>query len=666
VTIQLANAARLALEAAATAWAPPPPVDLNSWAEDNIAFTERESPFPGRYNADLFPFFTEILRALGPDDPCRTVSFVKSAQLGGTVLANIFLLGTSDLDPGDFLYVHPTEDNARRWSKLKLAPMLKSSTALRRLFPEKSRDGADSLLYKERADGRGSILVSGANSPSSLSQVSMRRQVQDDLAKWEMNAAGDPEMQADSRSQAFEFAKIYKASTPLVLPGCRITRNYEAGSRERFHVPCPHCGTMQPLEWPQFRVDEEQPERSAFLCSAADCGGLIEEHHRPAILRRGTWVAENPAAAREHRSFHLWSAYSRLQSFERIARGFLKSRGEPEAEKTFWNDVLGLAYQVKGEAPPWEALRDRADAHGHRRATIPAWCLVVTVGVDCQGDRVEWQALGWSRDGRRAVIDAGVIDGHISEDACRQRLDRLVATTWRHGSGRDLGIDMLAIDGNAFTEDVWDWARRHPASRVIMVRGVDSEAAPLIAKVKRERNPKTGKVLKYSSRFYHFATSVLKMALYRNLPKTDPQERGFVQFPQKLDDEYFRQLTSERRIEKKTRRGFIVHEWVKDSGQANEMLDTHLQAEAAAIRYGIRSMPDARWDFLESERAMPPAGAQIDLEDLLLGGGPASAPTPPAAKPAAPAAPTPATATAERATGTSLADRLARLNRPGE
>jgi hypothetical protein len=123
------------------------------------------------------------------------------------------------MDPGDFLYVHPTENNAQRWSKMKLVPMLKGTTALRTLFPMKARDGSDSVLYKERIDGKGAIQISGANSPASLSQVTMKRQVQDDLAKWEMNNAGDPETQADSRSQAHEFAKILKVSTPLVDPG---------------------------------------------------------------------------------------------------------------------------------------------------------------------------------------------------------------------------------------------------------------------------------------------------------------------------------------------------------------------------------------------------------------------------------------------------------------
>lgn len=617
MTILLANPRRIALAAELAAITPPPPVDYEQWAVDNITFSDRESPFPGRYNPDLFPYFAEILRALGPDDPCRIVSLAKSAQLGGTILANLFTLGSLDMDPSDFLYVHPTEDNARRWSKLKLAPMLKGSTALRRLFPEKSRDGADNILFKERVDGRGSLLISGANSPSSLSQVSMRRQVQDDLAKWEMNTAGDPEGQADSRSQAFEFAKIFKVSTPLIAPGCRITKSFEAGSQEFLNVPCPHCGTMQTLDWSQFQIDEDQPERAAFLCVAADCGGLIEEHHRTAIVARGIWIARNPKAAREHRSFHLWSAYSRLQSFERIARSWLKARGSPDAEKTFYNDVLGLAYRVKGEAPAWEGLRDRASETGHRRATIPARGLVVTVGVDVQGNRVEWQAVAWGRSSRY-VVDHGVIDGHITDDSARDGLDQLLRRQWRHASGRDLGIDMLAIDGNAWTEDVWEWARRHPASRVIMVRGVASESAPLIAKVKRERNSRTGRLLKYSGRFYNFATSVLKMALYRNLAKLDPLERGYVGLPKGLDDEYFRQLTSEQRVERKKRNGFVTYEWVKDPDLANEMLDTHLQAEAAAIKYGLRNLPDAAWDHLEAERGMPPGGAQGDLEDLMM------------------------------------------------
>jgi phage terminase large subunit GpA-like protein len=613
--IVLANFTRIARQVLADVLRPPPPVDYEAWAREHIVFSERESQYPGPYNSDLFPFFAEILKALGPEDPCRTVTFLKSAQLGGTVLANIFTLGSLDLDPNDMMYVHPTEDNARRWSRLKLSPMMKNSARLRLVFPERTREAGDSTLFKERVDGRGSLTISGASSSASLSQVTMFRQVQDDLAKWDMNNAGDPETQADSRSRAVEFAKIFKISTPLVLPGCRITRQFEAGSQEEYHVPCPHCGHEQTLDWENFlsNLDEDRPENACFSC--IECGGVIQEFHRPEMMRRGRWIARNPGALRHHRSFTLWSAYSRLQSFERIAREWISARGAPDAEKTFFNDTVGRAYQVQGEAPPWEEIRNRADGSEFTRGRIPAWGLLVTVGVDVQKDRVEWQAVCWSRDGRRAIIDHDTIAGHVTDEACREGLDRLLRATWRHQSGRDIGVDMLAIDGNAWTEDVFGWVRRHPASQVIMVRGVAGDNAPLIAKVQRERSHHTGKPLKYRSRFFNFGTSVLKMAFYRNLLKTDEAERGFVAIPSGMGDEFFKQLTAERRVSRKKRDGFTDYRWEKHY-EANEALDTHLQAEAAAIKFGIRGIAESAWDRFEAERATPSAEAQLDLEDM--------------------------------------------------
>src|SRR5262249_21011118 len=160
------------------------------------------------------------------------------------------------------------------------------------------------------------ILISGANSPASLSQVSMHRQLQDDLSKWEMNTAGDPESQADNRSRADEFAKIFKTSTPLIEPGCRISHNFREGSQEHPYVPCPHCRHMQVLEWENMLAasDLAHPERAHFTCIA--CARPIEEHHRTEMLAAFEWRAHNWSAARHHRSFWIWSAYSVLQSWE--------------------------------------------------------------------------------------------------------------------------------------------------------------------------------------------------------------------------------------------------------------------------------------------------------------------------------------------------------------
>ena len=135
IRIDVANAARIADEVAAAVWTPPPPVDYLAWAERNIVFSETDSPIPGPYNRDLFYYFDEVLRALSPDDPCRIVTLMGSAQIGKTVVANIFCAGSVAMDPGHFLYVHPTEDNAVRWSKMKLAPLLRGTAALTAIFP---------------------------------------------------------------------------------------------------------------------------------------------------------------------------------------------------------------------------------------------------------------------------------------------------------------------------------------------------------------------------------------------------------------------------------------------------------------------------------------------------------------------------------------------------
>lgn len=618
--VNTANAEALAMEVLADVLTPPPDVDYLDWAERNIVFTKRESPFPGPYNRELFPYFDEILSALSPSDPCRVVTIMKSAQLGGTVVANIFTLGSMEMDPSDILYVHPTENNAARWSKMKLAPMLRNTSALARVFPMKNRDGLDSLLYKERLDGRGAIQISGANSAASLSQVSMTRQVQDDLSKWETNSGGDPETQADSRSRAYEFAKILKISTPLVMPGCRITKNFEEGSQEHFYVPCPHeeCGHFQTLDWENMlaNLDEEKPENAHFTC--IECGSEILEHHRASIVRRGEWRASNPKAKRHHRSFYLWSVVSALQSWERIAREWLGAKGDPASEQTFLNDTVGRAYVTAGEAPPWETLRDRGANSDYDRGKIPVGGLVLTIGIDCQDDRVECQVVAFGRDFRRFVVDYLVIPGHISTQTCQDRLDALMSQTWANSYGRKISPDMIAIDGNAYTEDVWEWARRHPASKLIMMRGDNKDAAPLIQRVKKERSHRTGKLLKYSRRFFNINVSILKMALYRNVAKEDPLQRGYVGFPRGLDDEYYRQLTAERRVPKKKKDGFTEYKWEKDRDQANEGLDTMNQAEAAAIKYGVRSLPDAIWSRLEEERETHLPEAQLDFEDGLF------------------------------------------------
>ena len=132
----LSNVERLAVESVAAALAPPPVLDLLAWAERNIVFDD--GPFRGPYSRTLFPFFDEVLRALGPDDPCRLVTMTASAQVGKTALATNFALAQMSAARGSFMVVHPTEDNAIRWARMKLAPPDEIDGDRARAFPAES------------------------------------------------------------------------------------------------------------------------------------------------------------------------------------------------------------------------------------------------------------------------------------------------------------------------------------------------------------------------------------------------------------------------------------------------------------------------------------------------------------------------------------------------
>jgi phage terminase large subunit GpA-like protein len=603
----IANAQRLGLETVAAALEPPPPVDLLAWAERNIVFDD--GPFPGPYSRQLFPFFDEVLKALGPDDPARFVTLCGSAQVGKTALGLIFALGSMTVSRGSFLYVHPTSDNALRWSKMKLSPMMKSTAVVREQFPQRSRDSLASILYKERVDGLARLLVTGANSPASLSQVTIDAQVQDDLSKYEPNNMGDPEAMADSRSRAIADAKIFKISTPLVTPGCRITGNFLAGSQEQPFVPCPHCSTMQVLEWENMlaNLDPDDPDDAHFTCGA--CGAVISEFHRPQMLAGFEWRAANPAAAKEHRSFWIWSAYSYLQSWPQIAREWLRAKGDPSGEKTFSNDVIGKAYEARSDGRPWEELRDRALKSHYSRGEVPKGCLLLFLGLDVQLDRCEWVLIGCGQRYQRFIIDIRTIGKHISEPDAQRHLDQLLDRTWINCVGRPMSITMAAIDANFATDDVLQFARRHPTSKLIAVRGVHGDAAPRISRIQRERNEKLGTLVKYSRRFFNVGVNVFKLALYKDLAKDDATLPGFISFPRDLPDRFYQELTSETRVAHK-RMGQIVWKWEKPDRQANECLDCTIYASAAAIKHGVNWISDTGWRNLEAdlETPMPPSG----------------------------------------------------------
>ena len=122
--------------------------------------------------------------------------------------------------------------------------------------------------------------------------------------------------------------------------------------------------------------------------------------------------------------------------------------------------------------------------------------------------------------------------------------------------------------------------------------------------MQRERSEKTGTVLKYSRRFFNIGVYQFKSSLYRDLAKDDPNEKGYISFPNNLPLSYYEELVSEKRVPYK-RMGVLAYRWEKPDRQSNEMHDTFLYASAAPIKYGVNWISDQGWAKLRAELEAP-------------------------------------------------------------
>lgn len=632
----LTAAARVVAEAAAAAMAPPPPPDITRWCEENIVFDER-SPMPGPFRISAFPFLREIHECLSPEHPSREVTIRGSAQWGKTISVLQPTLGAwHEYTPLDSLVVHPTMSAATEWVNNKWLPMRRQAPALRAVFGDgRGGDNRDATFNQETLSRNGSLKVASSGSPADLTGTTRRLVIMDDLSKYEMTDMGDPEALATSRAAAFEDAKIVRISTPLIEGTCRITKAFQRSDQRFYHVPCPHCGNKAPLTWANFkaRIDPERLHAAHFVCEP--CGGVIEHHHKVPMVAAGKWVGQNSAG--DHPGFHLWRAYVPQRDWASIAVEYAQVMGwtrltltqatesalrgevEAETEQTFFNDVLGLPYQQASKGPDWTALRDRVENakpdETMDRGLVPAKGVILGGGADCQHDRIEVHIVAHGAGFRRHVVDYMIIPHPIGSDEGRAQLDALLKGTWRTPLGRRIALDMLAIDGGAYTNDVWDWAKRHPWSRVIIVKGSSTQNGPAMLPMKFERRA-DGQAKRAQKRAFLLNVSQLKAELYGYLAKDDPLARGYCGFATGLGDEYFRQVSSEVRVLKRSRTGVVTSQWeLVEPTRRNEALDTMLYAEAAARRKGWASMTEEQWAALELERGSAPAEAQADLFD---------------------------------------------------
>jgi phage terminase large subunit GpA-like protein len=154
------------------------------------------------------------------------------------------------------------------------------------------------------------------------------------------------------------------------------------------------------------------------------------------MLLGGRWVHRHPERHR-HRSFAISGLYSPWMTWEELAREWIAAQGNNEELKVFVNTRLGETWEDRGERVSESALEARREDYP---AEVPMRGAVLTMGVDVQGDRLEYAVKAWGAGEESWLLQYGVLWGDPAQAEVWRQLDLVIDRPWRHESGADLKV----------------------------------------------------------------------------------------------------------------------------------------------------------------------------------------------------------------------------------
>lgn len=548
--------------------APPPNLTVSQWADTHRQLSSEASAEPGRWLTARAPYQREIMDVIG-DPQVETVVIMSSAQIGKTEIINNIIGYHVHLDPSPILLLQPTLEMAEAWSKDRFAPMLRDTDVLRGLVKDpRTRDSGNTLLHKRFPGGH--ITMAGANSPASLASRPIRLVLCDEVDRYPASAGteGDPVSLAKKRTTTFWNRKLLLTSTPTIKGTSRIEAAFEQSDQRHFHVPCPHCGEYQTLKWAQVRWENgnegHKPATAHYICEHNDC--VILDTDRAAMIRAGRWVAEAPFT--NIAGFHINELYSPWVTFSQIVRDFLRAKALPETLKTWVNTSLGQPWEEEGETIEADVLLNRKESWG---SEAPEPVVLVTAGVDVQGDRLEIEVKGWGIGEECWSLDYRIFYGDPAQDSVWRELDAYLLKPIRSQTGVHLNIACVCVDsGGHHTQAVYEFCSARAIRGVFAVKGINQMAKPLVGRPSKNN--------RYKLRLYPIGTDTAKEVIYSRLRISEPG-MGYFHFPLERDLEYFLQLTAEKQVTRFTK-GVARREWIKTRSR-NEVLDCTVYALAA-------------------------------------------------------------------------------------
>ena len=602
--------------------APPPRIDTAAWAAQyrHIA----KGPERGLWRNERTPYLVEPMQAASSHTPYERVVLWFATQLGKSEVLYNSVMQRIHTDPQDMMMVQPTLQDAQDHSAQRFLPTIMQTPAMHgKVAVRKSRD--ESTSWRSRSiQGGFTVFFGGANSAASLASKPLGFAVADEVDKWpaDVDNEGPPLGLLEERMSNFSRRKLIIASTCSIKGQSLIEREYLASDQRRYHVPCPHCGELQILEWGtktdyglkwlKTESGQARPDTAVYICR--HCGSAIEEHKKEFMLANGIWIPQAPGAGMGKRAgFWLNKLYSPLgwkgwpslvEEWEEVQ--VEKKKGNSAPLKKFLNSSLAETWEETGSGGDAKALAARAE--DYTLGIVPRGGLMLTMGVDTQPDRLEARVWAFGRGEEAWLVQRHIIYGDPNLDENTEgspwtRLTEIRATPVVHASGAQMLIEATCIDtGGHNTHAVYAYCRNHERANVLAVKGASSYGKAVLGKPSLIDVSWRGKTQARSLKLWPIGTDTAKHLLYGRMRVTQVGP-GYIHTPKGLEltDEY-EQMTAARLMPVVVQ-GRASMRWITPHGHREEGGDCMVYAYAGACHLGIQTYREPGWQRREAKFA---------------------------------------------------------------
>lgn len=586
---------------------------------------------PGKMRFDVNPYMREILDCFDVNSSVKEVAVMKGVQMTITTLMESVVMYFADyIGTMPMMYVTADRGLAAARIENNFLPMFQQSELgqiIKSSDSDSSRKTGKTAKHLQFEKG-GVLYPYGAQNANTMRMYSILLMLMDELDAWPLTVGrdGDPDALVKARTNGYgEFAKLLRASTPLLLGSSKIHKHHLRGDQREYLVLCKQCSFPQKLKWETRNRDTGIeggikweiengiliPESVHYACQ--NCAHQHFEHDKRYLYSPENGAHWKPTAtpvAKNVRSYHLPALYSPvgMQSWSDCVFEYLAAFDPVEkkvrdigAYQVFYNNILGVPFEVRGSKVTFTQIS------AHRRSEyqlgqIPnhyaaeyagSPILFLTCQVDVHKDNLAVSVTGWCRDSICFLIDYW----RFEDEDCREvsspvwgRLRELIEEKeYVSDDGKKYRIIQTFIDSGYSAPTVTAFCKNY-----------DSNVYPILGRDRPGKNQTLNEFAPFTAKDgtdgYIINVDLYKDRLAPVLRREWVSESGLQKphhfnAPIDLGDKPLKEMIAEVRRKKVDDRGNVSYHWHRPGNKDNELGDLmnygHCSVEVLAWRLCI-------------------------------------------------------------------------------